>query len=283
MERRRVAYICLLILLLGGLWLWTKKTDIMQEEQLTITAFSVGKADAILIQKENSSILIDTGATENAQKLLDELEERKISRLDILLITHFDKDHVGGASYLLDHLDVGTVLMPDYEGSRPEYTAFINSLAGHPDVQRIDEIQNFSLEDLSLTIYPAPDTQEILESEGEYDNDLSLVTSLTYGKCRFLLTGDIEKTRIEQMLAQNVDWQHDWIKMPHHGRYQKALKDLLEAVDPSKAVISCSEEVPAEAKTLELLDKKKIQVWDTAARSVVTTCDGNTIQVDYGQ
>jgi beta-lactamase superfamily II metal-dependent hydrolase len=283
MERRRWVCICLLLLLAGGFWIWTQNADTPQEEKLIITAFPVGKADAILIQEGNTSILIDTGEAEDGPQLLNELEERGISKLDLLLVTHFDKDHVGSASYLMEHLEAESILMPDYEGDRPEYTAFMESLADHMETQRVDTIQNLSLDELSLVIYPAENPQEIFEEKAEYDNDLSLVVSLTYGKCRFLLTGDIEKTRIRQMLSSDVDWQHDWIKMPHHGRYQKALKDLLEAVKPSWAVISCSEEVPAEEKTLELLQKKKIPVWDTSLHPVVTTCDGMSIKVDYGQ
>jgi beta-lactamase superfamily II metal-dependent hydrolase len=281
MERKRISIICLLLLLLGGFWLWTQKTHVTLNAELRITAFSVGKADAILIQEGNTSILIDTGEAEDGPGLLKELEEREIHRLDMLLITHFDKDHVGSASYLMKQLEVETVLMPDYEGDRPEYTAFMECLEDHADVQRIDAIRNISLENLSLVIYPASDPQKIIQTEEEYDNDLSLVTSLTYGDCRFLLTGDIEKTRIQQMLNQDVDWQHDWIKLPHHGRYQKALKDLLEAVKPSDAVICCSDEAEVEEKTLELLAKKKIQVWDTSAQSVVTICDGQSIWVEY--
>ena len=81
------------------------------------------------------------------------------------------------------------------------------------------------------------------------------------------------------MLDTEVDWTHDWIKMPHHGRYQKALQDLLEAVQPSWAVICCSEEEPTEDKTLELLAEEGVSVWDTSEQAVVTGCDGSKISV----
>lgn len=105
------------------------------------------------------------------------------------------------------------------------------------------------------------------------------MTSIRYRGKGFLLTGDIEKERIRQMLSGNVDWNHDWIKMPHHGRYQKALEDLLNAVSPEAAVICCSNKNPAEEKTLSLLEEKGIPVWDTRDRNVVTICDGEHITV----
>ena len=132
---------------------------------------------------------------------------------------------------------------------------------------------------MQITVYPAEDPAEIQNAEDEYDNDMSLVTSITYGSRKFLFTGDIEKSRIRQMLASDVDWSHDWIKMPHHGRYQKALEDLLEAVAPSGAVICCSEKNPAEEETRKLLEELQIQVWDTADRTVVTVCDGEQVTV----
>lgn len=249
------------------------------ENNLTITAFSVGKADALLLQEDDTAILVDTGEVDDGVFLLGELKKRGIGQLDLLMVTHFDKDHVGSASFLMENLDVAMVMMPDYEGDRPEYAAFLESLADHPDVQRLTEPVQFTIGALEWIVYPAEEPEEIQNTEEEYDNDMSLVASVTFGERKFLLTGDIEKTRIRQMLDTDADWRHDWIKMPHHGRYQKALKELMDAVQPSVAVICCSKNNPAEEKTLEMLEKRKIQVWDTSEYSVVTVCDGEKIEV----
>jgi len=139
----------------------------------------------------------------------------------------------------------------------------------------------FSIGRLDWTVYPAEAPGLIQDTAEEYDNDMSLVADISYGMKSFLLTGDIEKKRIAQMLSSDVDWKHDWIKMPHHGRYQKALDELMEHVEPSWAVICCSEKKPAEDKTLKLLEKRQISVWDTSKYSVVTMCDGETIEVRY--
>lgn len=64
----------------------------------------------------------------------------------------------------------------------------------------------------SLTIYAADDPAEIRDTDGEYDNDMSLVAKVTCGEKQFLFTGDIEKTRIRQMLESQVDWKADWSK-----------------------------------------------------------------------
>lgn len=251
------------------------------EKNFVITAFSVGKADALLLQEGDSAILVDTGEEDDGTFLLEELEKRGIDHLDLLFITHFDKDHVGSAALMMRNLEVDTVLMPDYEGDRPEYAAFLESLEGHPDVRRVREVMKFPVGSLEWTVYPAENPEEIQNTEDEYDNDMTLVASISYGARKFLLTGDIEKTRISQMLASDVDWHHDWIKIPHHGRYQKALADLLDAAEPSQAVICCSNKNPAEDGTLELLAEREIAVWDTSDHSVITTCDGENVMVEY--
>ena len=121
----------------------------------------------------------------------------------------------------------------------------------------------------SLTIYAADDPEEIQDTDGEYDNDMSLVANVTCGEKQFLFTGDIEKTRIRQMLESQVDWKADRIKMPHHGRYQKKTEKLLEAVKPTYAVICDAEEQPVEDKTMEAIIKKNPEDMEQAARQLV--------------
>ena len=81
------------------------------------------------------------------------------------------------------------------------------------------------------------------------------------------------------MLDSGVDWTADWIKMPHHGRYQKKTEKLLEAVKPTYAVICDAEEQPVEDKTMEALQKRKIYSWETENGLVETITDGKKIEI----
>ncbi len=260
-------------------WMWTGSLKEAEhaEAYVTITAFSVGKADALLLLCGDTAVLVDAGEEDDGPEILRELRKRGVSRLDLLLITHFDKDHVGGASYLMDQLDIASVMMPDYEGERPEYEAFVRRLQGHPNVRRPDAQVQFSTGALEWTVWPAENPEQFQDGEKEYDNDLSLVAQAVYGESRFLLTGDIEKARIRQMLDTGTDWSCDWIKMPHHGRYEKAQEELLDAAQPSFAVICCSEKNPAEEKTLKMLERRGITCLDTSKSPVETVCDGKQI------
>lgn len=283
MNRKQLAGILALLLALAALWMWVQKPRQAPEleAKMVITALPVGKADALIIQESSHVILIDTAEKEDGPYLVQELQNRGIHQIDLLLVTHFDKDHVGGAAYVMEHMEVDSVMMPDYEGDRPEYEDFLAAVQEHPDVRRLTEQTQLAFGELQMAVYPAEDPEEIQNTDGEYDNDMSLVAAVTCGERKFLLTGDIEKTRIAQMLAEDIDWQCDWIKMPHHGRYQKALKELMEAAQPRQAVICCSAEEPAEKKTLKLLRESQIEVWDTSMQTVVTVCDGEQITVRY--
>lgn len=265
------------VLLLFWMWVVSRKNTEPAEASVTITAFSVGKADALLLLCKDTAVLVDTGEEDDGPEILQELRQRGVDRLDLLLISHFDKDHVGGAPYLMDQLEVASVMMPDYEGDRPEYESLVRKLQGHPDVQRPDTQVQFSTGPLEWTVYPAENPALFQDAKKEFDNDLSLVAQVSYGECRFLLTGDIEKARISQMLDTGVDWSCDWIKMPHHGRYEKAQEELLDAAQPAFAVICCSEKHPAEEGTLEMLKRRGITCLDTSRDPVETVCDGKQI------
>lgn len=99
-----------------------------ETEPLKVTLLKVGKADAIAIQTEKNTMVIDTGEEEDGEELVFYLKNQGITQVDILLITHFDQDHVGGADTLIESMDVERVLVPDYEGTSTEYQDFMIAL-----------------------------------------------------------------------------------------------------------------------------------------------------------
>ena len=288
MEKKRIIAVAILLAALAAVWLGIRQfagSDEIENPALTITALPVGKADALILKTDDWAAMIDTGEESDGSYIRETLEAAGIDHLNLLLITHFDKDHVGSAAELLETVGADQVRMPDYEGTRPEYAAFLAALEAHPEteVQRVTGTETLEIPagsvNTSLTIYAADDPAEIQDTDGEYDNDMSLVVDLTCGEKKFLFTGDIEKTRIRQMLESQVDWNADWIKMPHHGRYQKKVEKLLEAVQPSYAVICDGDDEEAEEETLDALKKRQIEEWEMADGTVVTVTDGKNIEI----
>ena len=130
-----------------------------------------------------------------------------------------------------------------------------------------------------MIIYPAENPEQYMETDQEYDNDLSLVCGLKFGERSFLFTGDIEKKRTSQILEDGLIAEFDWIKIPHHGNYRKSLKNLLETVHPQYAVISTSREEPPEEKMIRLLEDQAIE-YKITYEDVVTVCDGTKIWIE---
>ena len=258
--------------------------DVTSSYPVEITAFSVGKADAVLVRVDDSYMLIDSGESDDAEKIISELKERGITHLDCFQVTHVDKDHVGSAASIVETFDIDNIYYADYEGTRSEYYEFMEAISGNAGAKAISEITRITLGSASLTIYPASDPDEFVsDDDTEYDNELSLVTVMEYGEKVFLFGGDAEKSRLKQMLTQDVSWDCDWIKLPHHGKYCKALKSFLEAASPQYSVMTVSSDEPADDKTLELLSQLGIESYDTLDSDIVTVSDGKTISVYAGE
>ena len=155
------------------------------------TFFDVGKGDAILIETGKHTVLIDTGYDDTAKVILNYMEKQDIRHLDYLILTHFDKDHVGGADWILREVETGTVLQPDYESDGGQYREYEETVEaeGYSPVP-VTETMSFSLDDVDFLIYPPQQ-----KSYEEEDNDFSLVTSMACGKVCFLFGGDCEKER----------------------------------------------------------------------------------------
>ena len=247
------------------------------QAELKVIFFDVGKGDAVLLETEKHAMLIDTGYDDTAEVILDYLEAENIGTLDYLIITHFDKDHVGGADKVLEEVRVEKVLQPDYESDSRQTEEYQEALKkqGIAPV-RVTETAGFSFQGAEYTVYPP--RQEDYEEE---DNDFSLVVSLVFGEERFLFAGDCEKERLSELMAEpDLDLRHQVLKVPHHGRAEKNSDKFLLAVSPEAAVITCSEEKEPDREILEILKQLGTEVYLTSEGTVVCVTDGNTLHFD---
>ena len=288
LKERRGAAVCVLLLLASGILTSLAGCAGAQESALFHVSFlKAGKADAIVLWSGEEAIVIDTGEDDDGEKLCSYMESRGIRTIQALIITHFDKDHVGGADILLEHFEVQRIYQPDYEGTGKQYREYMacldgNRTSGHRlSVQAVTECTQLSVGNAALTIYPSSLTkEEILQAgEQEYDNDLSLVVSAVHGESSFLFTGDAKAQRIRELMKQREDWGHTLLKIPHHGTYNEETEHLLDAVHPEEAVICCSRKNPADQELLKLLEERNIQVWTTMDDTVEAVSDGKVLEI----
>ena len=269
--------ICLLTMLCLGLSGCGK-----QQEPLTTAFLKVGKADAIVISRGEEALLIDTGEEDDGEKILEYMEDQGIRRVQTMILTHFDKDHVGGADHILQGIPVEQVLEPDYEGSGKQYREYVDTKNQAESVTAVTEETTFSFAGATVTVCPSALTpEEILQSgEKEYDNDLSLAVRLVDGDNTFWFLGDAKALRIRELLdTEDMAGGCQVLKLPHHGRYSTETRTLLETVQPDNVVICCSGKNPPEEETLQELERQDIPVWETADGNVYAVSDGKTVRM----
>ena len=247
-----------------------------------IKILKIGKADTALLymEGETDAMVIDTGEDDDGPEIVDKLEELGITRISHLIITHYDKDHIGGAAYVLEHMPVGQIIQPGYPKTGDRFEDYREAAETCvDDVYTVSEDMELTVGPLSLVIYSEndPDNQYFDEDE---DNDRSLVTMVTYRNKRFLFTGDIEAKRIELMLASGLDLSCDWVKLPYHGSFNSRTENLLKATGAKDGVICCSEKNPAQKETLDAVRRAGMTCWLTADGDITFTCDGESI---YGE
>ena len=245
---------------------------------LTVEFFDVGKADAMLITTpQGMRILIDAATNKEGKGLAERVTRAGITRIDVLIITHYDKDHVGGADTILEELDVGQVIMPTYDKESKQHTQFEEALAAAEGVEEIRmgraETRIFDFEPgVTFTVTSA---HKAGYGEDE-ENDFSLAVRLTYGETRFFFTGDAENARQRELLAEG-DVACDVLKVPYHGRLEASSQDFLAACAPEIAFICDSDEEPANAMVIAMLENAGAKVYCAKDGGLRVTSDGMSV------
>ena len=262
------------------LWLTTALFGCGKEESpalLKMTFLDTGKSDCIVIEAGESVVLNDAADEDDQEMICAFLDSLQTQRIEYLILSHFDKDHIGSADKLLRRYEVGCVLMPDYQEDSEPYLALMEALQEtETESRRLRENYQFSLEGIVFYV-DAP-----REPSYENDNNYSLITGVTCGKNRILLMGDAQKQRTEEFLDSSYLPQScDLIKMPHHGDYNKKLRDLFTKVQPKYAVLTAgAERSRVEEETLTLLEACRCSAYYTDEGTVTVTSDGVNLQVD---
>ena len=247
------------------------------DNELKVLFFNAGKADAVLLYTDESAVLIDSGESGYGQRILAAMADAGIESLDAMIITHFDKDHVGGAAEVLSGIDVKQVLTSNYPKESDEYNAFVKALEEadlNASVISGSDAYEFVLDGVSYSV-DGPD-REVYDSNPS--NNSALIISVIYGDTSFLFAGDAQNDRIEEYLQDHAG-TYDVLKVPYHGNYQKKLKDLLASASPETAVITCSASEGGEEKTLQLLDEAGISTYLTWQGDVIVRSDGTSVTV----
>ena len=204
--------------------------------ELELRVFDVGQGDAILLRFGERALLVDAGPDPQTarQVLLPRLARLGVDRLDGLVLTHADADHIGGAADILGALPVTTLWMSEPEQDHP-LLSVIEAAAARAG-SRIERPRDGE----ALQWHPAVPIQVRFAAADVAggDNNQSMVLHVRYGDADFLLTGDIERAAERALVSANGGLEADVLKVAHHGASTSSSPEFLASVKPQVAIIS---------------------------------------------
>ena len=222
--------------------------------RMAAAVLDVGQGQSVLIRTGDMVTLVDCGGfgRQNAGDIAaDYLQARSGTRVDLLVLTHYDADHVNGVTQLLERLEVTAIALPEGD---PENEHFREITAG---AKAHDTKLQFIREDMRWTL----DTGETITVFGPFasgvghPNDEGLTVLATAGEDDILITGDMS-WELEQILVHSVALPDvELLLAGHHGSRHSTCQQLLDTVKPETVVISAGENNPHGHPAPEILDR----------------------------
>lgn len=271
----------------------------IRQDNLRITLLDVGQGDAIYMESRmGTSFLVDGGSTNVSKvgtyRIVPFLKVLGKDKLDYIILTHTDQDHINGVVELLRQnlFPVGCLILPVIMDKDEAYLT-LEALAQEKGIGlQYMKAGDFIKEGLLQITCLHPS----FEDAGLTSNAGSMVLSVTYGEFDMLLTGDLEKEGEKRLLTRLLNKEYfkelgispvidiDVLKVAHHGSKYSTTEDFLKLVRPEYALISCSKTNryghPHQEllNRLELVDSQVEITYETGAITIWT--DGERMRVE---
>lgn len=198
-----------------------------------VTVFDVGQGQSILIECDDKRYLVDCGGDSDkvaADTVTHYLLSRSITKLDGIILTHYDADHAGGVPLLLTGIDVQTLYLPDTEDESGRRQVLEKA---HDNIFWLSSYGELETEHMKLCMIPG--------KHETIDNERSMCVLFQTENCAILITGDRSAVG-EKALLQQVELPPvDILVAGHHGSGSSTGMELLTKIQPKIAVISVAE------------------------------------------
>jgi competence protein ComEC len=291
-KRIRYLFMGLCVVFILDLAFWNLK-DLFQKD-LRLTFIDVGHGDSILIEfPAGKRMLIDGGGLYEDRFDIGKnviapfLWKKKIRRIDTLVLTHPDPDHLKGLNFIASQFSIGQFWDNGVQAESQPYLQLkkilnekkikIQSLHEESPPQIINGVEMSILNPPALNGMPKK-----IQNLWDFNN-ASLVMKLRFRNISVLLTGDIEKEAEERMVKKGSQIRADILKIPHHGSSSSSSPLFLERVKPTHAILSVGERNigrlphPGVVKRYLQLGSKVLRTDRDGAITVIT--DGENIEV----
>ncbi|MCQ2910566.1 MAG: DNA internalization-related competence protein ComEC/Rec2 [Clostridia bacterium] len=213
--------------------------------EIDVTFIDVDHGDSILIfdKKENKSLLIDGGGKNDNEKdtgnynVFPYLNYLGLSKLDVCVVTHTDRDHIKGIIELISLIDIGEILVPQGTLSGNYYEELKEKAVKYKiPIIAIDNNSYFELGRVHIDcIYPPPNIDDYKFKPNNY----SVVLNMKIDDKDFLFTGDIEKEAEEIIIDSNkIERNVFLMKVAHHGSNTSSTDEFVKVVSPKYLIVS---------------------------------------------
>lgn len=228
----------------------------------------LGKADSIIIRYMGKVLLIDTGEVEHGPYIVESLKDIGVEKIDYLILTHLDKDHIGGAIDIINSIKIDKIIQNPLENEKA-LQRILNSTIKEKGIENIslDRSYKFTLGLIHVEVFPAEKTSY------KKDNDYSLLTLISHDKLNFFFGGDAEKKRLKEALKYDLP-KIDLYKVPHHGRYNSKSTEMIQLISPKISIIT---NTMADPQLIEALELEGSEILYTGEKDIKFLSDGEKL------
>ena len=215
---------------------------LLEEKKLKIYFVDVGQGDCTYLKTPSGkNILIDGGGNRDKEKydvgkkvLLPYLLDRRVKKLDYIIVSHFDADHATGVAQILGKIDVSSIILTRQLEENDIYRHIL-SIAKEKKIKLIyvKEGDVLKIGGIKISIIH-PENKLMINNPM---NNNSIVCKVEYNSFSMLLTGDIEMEAEELILRKNINLKADVLKVAHHGSKTSTTGEFLKAINPKVALI----------------------------------------------
>lgn len=257
---------------------------------ISIKMLDVGQGDAILIQTQEQTVLIDTSDVDERDKLRAQLAKAGVKKIDKVILTHPHADHIGGMEVLLDgSYEIGSIYDNGMPSTSKLYLSYMKKAKarGIPHhALKAGDVLDFGGGAQFKVLSPEESLVQKGQQKGyKHDpNNESVVGRLTFGQFAMLFTGDAEKEAEASIAARyGSELKSQVLKAPHHGSKTSSSAAYLRLVQPETCVISCgagNDYGHPHKETLKKYAAIHAKTYETDKNGTITiTSDGKSYEV----
>ena len=247
----------------------------LNNEDFNILFMYVGQADSTLIKYKNKTMLIDAGNNEDGKNIVKFLKDKGISKLDYIVGTHYDEDHIGGIDDIIENFDIGKFYLSNGGELGPNYYNLEKAAKKKNLAITIPKVgDKIDFADVDMEVMAAS------KFDGKNDNNASIVIQAKYGSRKYLFMGDLEKQEEAKRKWNEVDV----LKAGHHGSNTSSTQEFLNQVKPKYVFVSAGKNnkyrLP-NVKAMERIEKTGAKIFrtDVNESSFWLTSNGNDIDI----